>query len=320
VRKVNLKKKRMNPKVGNGMEKPSEEEIKEILEKYPEYRECFDDLSSLLSFDIEKKKIRDNPSKIRSYLPEIRVAHKLWMAGLKDIEFIKEGNGKKPEFRVRVNDEWVYFEVKSFLFREDIWEEFEKLKNELERIESIYFIRISIRNIHEFKKKQLQEILDGIRKRFDKVLNGSFSVPYQSIGELFNCNLDILEKESCEEGKYTMVDLPFPHGTEDISLLTCEIYYRLKEAFIQLNSHAPQEHKIIVLYSYLFQLGVPLPNHLNPLKLSTNIFFHDRDNDSVPFIVFLSVIGNLNETYPNPNYSKNFDISAIENAFKQKEI
>lgn len=239
---------------------------------------------------------------------------------MKDIEFIKEGNRKKPEFRVRVNNEWAYFEVKSFLFREDIWEKFEELKGELEQIESPYSVRISISNIHEFRKKQLMETLCRIRKRFNKVLNGSFSVPYQSIGELFNCNLDILEKESGEKEKYTIVDLPPPDVLENTPLLTCEIYRRLKEAFKQLNSHDPQEHKIIVLYSYLYHLGVPLPNHLNPLKLSTEIFFQDRNNDSVPFVVFLSVIENLNETYPNPNYSKNFNISTIENAFKQKEI
>jgi hypothetical protein len=152
VGRTRLEKKRMNLKVGNGMEKLSEEEIRERLGKYPkiqryfgskilkEVRSCVSEKNVLTSSieienDVILKRVEDclrslenvkgfekrikhyqrNFQEVRSLIAELIEATYIRDKGC-EIEFISETSEGTPDFKVNFNNRWIDFEIKSFAY------------------------------------------------------------------------------------------------------------------------------------------------------------------------------------------------------------
>lgn len=190
------------------MEKPSEEEIRRRLEKYPKIKEffieeilrdmpsenpilqlckaliqdntihleliegCLETLYDIPTLEEKLIEMKKDFNKLNNFQSELREACFYKRKGFSNIEFLSERKGiKTPDFRVRFNNIWIYFEVKSFNYVSLI-KEFDNFQIELQKIISHYEITIAIDEseyeytiemIREIERKSKELLLDCIK-------------------------------------------------------------------------------------------------------------------------------------------------------------
>jgi len=262
------------------MEKLSEEEIRRRLEKYPKIKEffieeilrdmpsenpilqlckaliqdniihleliegCLETLYDIPTLEEKLIEMKNDFNKLNNFQSELREACFYKRKGFSDIEFLSERKGiKTPDFRVRFNNIWIYFEVKSFNYVSAI-KEFDNFQIELQKIISHYEITIAIDEseyeytiemIREIERKSTELLLDCIK------LNTRDTIYFKKT--FINLEITYFEEEGPTSLGFREVSIKF------VDLISSKILRVLFEAKEQLDVLDDESLKVIVIYN-----------------------------------------------------------------------
>lgn len=350
-----VKKKRWRKKIkammGNRMEKLSEDEIREILKEYPKVNEFFTDI--ILKLQKEKvifinekfldriencmQKLRNIPSlknriaqikknkiEFKTFQWELKEASYYANKEFQEIEFIpKTKNKKTPDFRVRIDEEWIYFEVTSFMnFPLEV--KFQDFEEELYNVISHYDINIIIQDEIDYNEEMIAEIKNIIMKELKmKIENGTIGGCY-SPKSFVKFEIDYKEEKSPTLLSFPCsIDIKLNSKNDKYSPIILDVIADKKGQFKNLQKNIP---KVIALYSTNLFLGAYLEStfrgydryskiryrklDINLVQLSKKFtldYFNNPEDSDI-----LAIILNMNDKrYVLPNYDF-FDKKRLE--------